>query len=522
MNVRKILHWALIAYILIQPFMEIIYFYQGRLATIAPVTIPTLVRVLWTLAMVALFLWMERKDKFGWGLFGYGVLVVGYLGLHLFLTRHALAGVTDGFHYSMGTEIGYVIRVVFPIIILMISYRIPVYEKTMEWVTWLVGFLFSGTIFFSNLFEIAVASYNKAESIQGNIFDWFNAVNPLGYTRLASDGFFLFANTTSAILALFSALMLYYLINQPRWWKYALVAIQLLASLMVGTRTAIIGFLASLVLVTGAAVFFGQIRRQKSSTGIIAFVSVGVLAFGFLYPYSPAVARGGANDAAETRTTSQRKSRDPVMNQIKAAVKSDPAEAQRLQHNFVATQLNIVTTYGNVVSATNPWEHYPADWFQLMNWPGAQQINYRQVEKFNLGIITREISAPIRLLFGVSYTRMTYFIFNYERDFLNQFYTLGLLGLIIFQLPFILAFLWLAWRFVRTPGQFNFINFSYLLGLALFFASAFMTGNVIDSLTAASLAAFFLGQRLRAVTWAEKVPDSTPAGDSSDVIGRGA
>jgi predicted membrane protein len=102
---------------------------------------------------------------------------------------------------------------------------------------------------------------------------------------------------------------------------------------------------------------------------------------------------------------------------------------------------------------------------------------------------------------------MTYFIFNYERDFLNQFYTLGILGLLIFQLPFIIACLWLAWRFFRTPGQFNFLNFSYLLGMALFFASAFMTGNVIDSLTAASLAAFFLGQRLRAVAWSQAVPE---------------
>ncbi|QEU47184.1 hypothetical protein FMM01_07690 [Schleiferilactobacillus harbinensis] len=507
MHVRKILHWALIAYILIQPFMEIIYFYQGRLATLGPVTIPTFVRVLWTLAMVLLFLWMERKDKFGWGLFAYGVLVVGYLGLHVFLTRHALAGVTDGFHYSISTELGYVIRVLFPILILIISYRVPVYEKTMEWITWVVGLLFSGTIVLSNLLEIAVASYNKAESIQGNIFDWFNAVNPLGYTRLASDGFFLFANTTSAILALFSVLMIYYLINQPRWWKYCFVAVQLLASLMIGTRTAIIGFLASLILVTGAALFFDKLHFRKQDAGLLSFVTISMLVFGFLYPYSPAVARGGSNTAAETRTTTQRKSQNPVMNQIKRAIKDDPQDAQRLQHNFVATQLNIVTTYGNVVSATNPWEHYPADWFQLMNWPGGQQINYRQVEKFNVNIIAREMSKPIRLLFGISYTRMTYFIFNYERDFLNQFYTLGILGLLIFQLPFIIACLWLAWRFFRTPGQFNFLNFSYLLGMALFFASAFMTGNVIDSLTAASLAAFFLGQRLRAVAWSQDVPE---------------
>lgn len=498
---KKLLQRLLICYILIQPFMEIIYFYQGKLANIGPFTIPTLLRILLVGLMLLAFLGVYKFSKDSCQLVGYSVVVLLYLAAHIFLTRRALAGINDGFTYSLTQEVSYVLRVLFPVLVLFISTKVEFTKATLEKNVWWLGSAISVTNVLSNLFVVAVASYEKDKMIKGNFFTWFDVINRESFMKLASDGFFFFANTMSAIMILLLPLMIYYFFNKTSWWKLVLLAIMSWSTVIIGTRTAVFGAIASLVVVP-VVHFFYTLLTDKSHVlqqelPKIAATSVMLLLIGLIYPFSPSTGRVSANEQVNIATENRTRESTEQFKLLHKNMQENPSEAKQLANNYVETHFDVHNTYGNVISKTNPIKEYPELWINVLSWPAADQVNFRKIEKANVDLLASQINKPVRFLFGISYVRMNYFIFNYERDFLNQFYSLGLGGIVLFVLPFVVAVIWLGLKFLFRREDRTLENFTYLFGFALFFGAAFLTGNVIDSITAGSIVAFLIGQKLR-------------------------
>lgn len=498
---KKVLQRLLICYILIQPFMEIIYFYQGTLANIGPFTIPTLVRLVLVIALLLIFFLVHKFSKPSYHLAIYGFVVLIYLVAHLWLTKNALSSLTDGFTYSVTQEISYVLRVVFPTLILFISADTSLEKSTLERITWWLATAISGTIVVSNLAVFAIASYDKATMISANIFSWFDVVNRPDFMQLASDGFFLFANSISAIMILLLPIALHYYLRQSSWYKLIILIVMALSALMIGTRTAIFGSLAAFIVIP-AFYFFADVPAEESLQWhvkvkkVIPLAAI-ILVLGLIYPFSPSTGRVSANNQVNIATADRSKASSKQLLQLREEMQQQPKQAKRLAQNYLDTHFDVRGTYGNVVSATNPIDKYPELWIDVLTWNAPDQVNFRKIEKANVDLLKQQIVPPVRLLFGISFVRLNFFIFNYERDFINQFYTLGVLGIVLFILPFVLLCLYLAGKFCFKKQNWTVENFAYLFSFALFFGAAYLTGNVLDSITAGSLVAFFMGQNYR-------------------------
>ncbi|MCT6903648.1 MAG: O-antigen ligase family protein, partial [Lactobacillus sp.] len=211
---RTVLFW----FILIQPFLDLYWFYHGTLAKILPFTLPTIIRILAVFTLICLYFsaknsW-QRLSRQKWLLI-YIVLLILYSGLHLVHVQHFNSVSPNGYGYTPTGEIFYLIRMVLPLIVLYLTNELGFKEKQLQHVIEGISGLFSGTIVLSNLFIISLKSYETG-TISANIFEWFFNPN-IGYSHMASKGFFNFTNMISAVLFMLLPLMLYYLFTSFNW-----------------------------------------------------------------------------------------------------------------------------------------------------------------------------------------------------------------------------------------------------------------------------------------------------------------
>ena len=100
---------------------------------------------------------------------------------------------------------------------------------------------------------------------------------------------------------------------------------------------------------------------------------------------------------------------------------------------------------------------------------------------------------------GITFTRRGN-IFDLERDFLSHYYTLGIIGLIIFLLPYVIIVLVCIIKiFISIKHNLNLKNTCYLMGIGITLFAAAFTGNVMDGLIVTLILGFFIGQLINSV-----------------------
>jgi len=86
-------------------------------------------------------------------------------------------------------------------------------------------------------------------------------------------------------------------------------------------------------------------------------------------------------------------------------------------------------------------------------------------------------------------------IFDLERDFISHYYTLGIIGLIIFLIPYILIIIVCGLKMlINYKETLTLKNSFYLLGIGIALFAAFFTGNVMDGLIVTLILGVFIGQ----------------------------
>ena len=96
---------------------------------------------------------------------------------------------------------------------------------------------------------------------------------------------------------------------------------------------------------------------------------------------------------------------------------------------------------------------------------------------------------------GISYIRENN-IFNLERDFTAQIYSLGWLGMLLFVGPYLAVLFYGAYRWLRYKSARTYLVSSLIVSSSLILLAAFSSGNVVDFLTASFILAFVEGNLL--------------------------
>lgn len=286
---RTVLFW----FILIQPFLDLYWFYNGKLADVLPFTLPTIIRILAVFVLICMFFSQKQNwQKLGqdkW-LIVYLALLILYSIIHLIHVKSFNSVNPDDYNYSTVSEIFYLIRMILPLIVIFFTKELDFSQTQFRHVIEGISGLFSFTIVISNLFVISLRSYETGP-ISANIFEWF--VNPnIGYSHMASKGFFNFANMVSAVLFMLVPLMLYFIFSHFNWQIVTLNVVQALAMIELGTKVALIGLIGGIIIGILLYIFHLFIVKDVKKNGkaivVALLIEIGTFA---IIPFGPAIQR---------------------------------------------------------------------------------------------------------------------------------------------------------------------------------------------------------------------------------------
>lgn len=491
-KIRRLLFY----FILIQPFLDLYWFYNGRLANILPFTLPTIIRILAVFVIFCMFFSQKQNwQKLGrdkW-LLVYLVLLILYSGIHLFHVRHFNSINPSDYNYSTVSEVFYLIRMALPLATIYFTKEIAFSKQEIKTVVeWLSG-LFSGIIVLSNLFIISLRAYGDG-FISANIFEWFFNPN-IGYSHMASKGFFNFSNMVSAVLFMLLPLMVYYLFTTFNWKILVLNIVQALAMIELGTKVAAFGLLGGIAVSVFLYLLHGYLfknakpnKRALLAAILIEAASLAILPFGPAiqrYNYEKELAQQSDHDLSQEKR------------ELAAGLAKYPRGAKRetflrqfIKKNYKAYALN-----KRFVFKSYPYQYDPDFWLSIMNESGELRMQNRHLEQAMLDRVVKTNGNALDKYLGISYTRQTN-IFNLERDFISQVYSLGWVGMILFIGPYLLILLYGIYEWCRDKRVRSYFVSSLLTAIAFVLAAAYSSGNVMDFLTASLILGFIEGNLL--------------------------
>lgn len=483
-------------FILIQPFLDLYWFYHGKLAQVLPFTLPTIIRILAVFVIFCMFFSQKQNwQKLGrdkW-LSAYLVLLVIYSLIHLWHVRTFNSLNPSGYNYSAVSEIFYLIRMFLPLAIIYFTKEISFSQQQLKLVTeWLSG-LFAGTIVISNLFIISLRSYETG-FISANIFEWFFNSN-IGYSHMASKGFFNFTNMVGAVLFMLLPMMLYYLLNDFDWKITTLTVIHALAMIELGTKVAALGLISGIIacLIIYLVHCYLLHNAKKNGKAVIAAILIEIASLAIL-PFGPAIQRYNYEIKLAQQSDHDLSQEKYELNRGLLRYSNDQQRDEFLRsyikENYYAYALN-----KKFVFKSYSYQYDPEFWLEIMKEPGEMRMQNRHLEKAMLDRVVQTNNNHLDKYLGISFTRQTN-IFNLERDFISQVYSLGWIGMLLFVGPYVAIALYGIIEWLRIKSARTYLVSSLLLAIIFILFAAYYSGNVMDFLTASLILGFVEGNLL--------------------------
>lgn len=488
-KIKKVIFY----FLLLQPFLDLYWFYNGKLADVLPFTLPTIIRILAVIVIFAMFFSQKHNwQKLGankW-LIAYLVLLIAFSLLHLWHVRSFNSLSPNSYNYSLTSEVFYLIRMAMPLLVIYFTKEAAFTPAEFKRVIEGVSGLFSVIIVLSNLFVISLRSYGDGR-ISANIFAWFFGQN-IGYSHLASKGFFNFSNMVAATLFMLLPLMIYYLFASYSKSTLILLAFQALAMLELGTKVASIGLIGGLsigILLYLVHLYFFK-NTHKNTKALLAAILIEICAVAIM-PFSPTIQRYNyeiqlAQESDHDLTHENRL--------LEEGLQKYPAGAKRTAflNDFIGQYYQDYALNKRFVLKSYPYQRDPEFWLAIMKEKGELRMQNRHLEKAMLDRVVAYNHNRLDRYLGISYTRQTN-IFNLERDFSSQIYSLGWLGMLLFVGPYVLILLYGIYEWFKNKNVRTYLISSCLVAIAFMLLSAYSSGNVLDFLTASLILAFSQG-----------------------------
>jgi len=515
---KKIIEKLLLFFMMLQPILDLYFLFDEKIVNLFGFSPSTIIRILFVGIIGILFLFVLRSKKEFWTYFLYIGMVLIYTIIHHFNALN-FTNFYDGydFGYSLVSELFYLIRMLMPLFLIVVSSHYEFDDKYIGKLITILIFLICGSIIITNLLEISTGSYSK-QIIGGNIFCWFDENRCyLNYMDLASKGFFNDPNRLSALLVLITPLTIYTLIKNPTLKNKTLLLLNLIGGLMIGTKVSTYGFLILTLLSLGVYLFFTIIKKEiKFKLSTFVFITIIFISNVVILPYSPAINRTYVdqkvheeyNSDENGQKTENQNNMDKITDKInkeypKKENKKEPVteeektkekEKKQLLIEFVGNNYEKYSIHSHFILKSYPYQYDPEFWYDVMKMDIESRTNFRNLEKLMLERVKEINNNKLDNYFGITFTRMGN-IFDLERDFVSHYYTLGIVGLILFVIPYIIVILiCLCKMLINFKECFNLKNVFYLMGIGISLGAAYFTGNVLDGLIVTLILGVMVGQ----------------------------
>lgn len=510
-SVASKLKKTLILFVILQPFLDIFWLYQPPISDFLGMSPATIIRILFIAAIGVMFLIADRSQKIKVFFGVYVGLLLVYFVLHQWNAGHFTSLMPGNFGYSTFGELFYIVRMVMPLFMIVVVYRTSFTDRALEYVvSWLSG-LTAGSIVVTNLLGISLGSYIHQwgkgnifqqfprQHITGSIFAWFTSKAQGDFYGFASKGFFNHANTVSAMLLMLLPLVLYFLLTNFNVKNVILAVLQMLAGLELGTKAAAYGTVGIMALFLVFYLYFAFIGREMPFKWqhFVALAAILLLAVG-LFHFSPngnrRVSEAQIEEMAEDNGKDTAKDIKKINKKLKKLIKAgnDKKTAKYIEKHTSELALN-----HDFATKSYPVHHDLTFWLGVLKWPVWQRMNYRGLQNAIWQRTSHLSNNGKDKLFGFGYTRLSN-MGLIERDFVSQYYAMGIIGMIFLVVPYLGILLLAAIMILlHFRNRFTFRNVALGVSCAVTLALSLYAGYVMDYLTATLMLAFFMGQLLR-------------------------
>lgn len=504
---KEIIEKLMLGFLMLQPLLDLYFLFDESVVNFFGFSPSTIIRIGFVGIIGILFLFVLRNKKEICIYIVYLGLITVYIILH-HINALNFTDFYDGydFGYTLISELFYVIRMLMPLFLIIVSCHYQFSTKRIEMLVSVLIILISGSIIVTNILGISTGSYSK-EVIKGNIFCWFmeDKCN-LSYMDLASKGLFLDPNRLSALLVLLTPLTFYVMFKNPTIKNKLVIVINMIGMLMLGTKVSTFGFVIILILSLLIYVFFSFIKREiKFRHNIFWYLVVVLVGYCLIFPYSPAINRTNVDNSIfenynaniDNRLEENEKNLHELNDKINGEDELD--EREKYMMEFIEQNYLDYSLHYDFVFQCYPYYYDPEFWYNVMEMSIEERTNFRNLERMMLERVKEKNDNKWDEYFGITFTRMGN-IFDLERDFISHYYTMGIIGMILLVLPYIIIILICIIRMLIThKNNLNMKNVFFLMGIGITLFAAYFTGNVLDGLIVTLILGFCIGQLINGV-----------------------
>lgn len=472
---QKFLDIFVFIFLIIQPIFDLKIFYNS---------ISTLIRVI-IIGVLFLFYFFLSTNKKKYWLALYPTIILIYFIFHHINSINFNSLVPGNFNYSIFTEILYFVKMITPFLLIYILYKSNLkYEKIFNIIRYIV-LIIGLIIIISNIFMFSYGSYSD-QIIKANFFSWFSNTD-YTYQDLASKGLFEYANQIGAILLMFLPFCLLQSIREKNIINILTLLINILSLFLLGTKVSVLGIFIVFVYTITIYVFYKKII-VKNKLPIVSFSIplIILLCYSLIISNNPIFMRIDETKTIEASSTAV--TEETIKTQA-AENNNENAEINIIENNNLDLLKYIEENYKEkqikeeFITQSYPYQYDTEFWLNIFDEPLCNRVDYRFIEEAMIKRVIELNNNKYDIVLGISNTRVQN-IFNIERDFVVQYYALGIIGIIIIFLPyFVFIFKYICNILTSKFKTFTLINSTSFITIIMVFCISYLTGNLLNSLS---------------------------------------
>ncbi len=481
---KSFYHTLFVIGVILLPVLEIYRSFFGDSLQIAGFAAEELLLLLWSAVLLLsglFFAASEKKWKRLWGAVAAILVFLLYALCHGINAAKFNGALLPGSSPSLVREVYYLVRMYFcPLSLILSALTLSLPAPKIRLAAKGAAGIISAGIILPTLLGLAFASYRDGNVlVDGSYFAWLSLPDNAPFEGYTAKGFFSAANDVGAVLFALTAPVACDAAKRGKWYDHLLLFAVGLSSVTVGTKIGAFGFFLAAGAVWVMVLLHRFTAKKKRKGGLSPlFLSLAViLCLIPLLLISPGYRLQNRREAEKETADRPTESVDEIED-ISSEFLTE-GDALRLK-NYLAQ---------------HHWDHFIDPWF-LELYPVENDPDFWQEvvsrdnhlnsdsRSFKLEMIHRIREKNDRgadLLFGIGFTSGIPYA---ERDYLNQYYLHGGLGLAVLVAPFFLYLLIGAFfSLKRLVKRENFLPVAiWSLSLFSLLATAYLAGHVFDTL----------------------------------------
>lgn len=495
-NYKDIARKALVAFLIIQPILDLYMSLFDKYIQIAGVSLATAFRFAFVFALFVFVLSFNLKRRATVIFAIYACLIAIYTVFHHF-NAATFSVELEYADYNVLEELLYLARMCIPPAIIYVIYIVKLGYKEIKRIVLYSSLIISTVIITTNLFEVGYIAYSTDKIvIENSMLTWFFGVDPsVNWVELSCRGLFQATNQLSAVLIVLAPVITYICLKEKKAFYWTALAMQLIAMINLSTRVSTIMGLLAVFAVIVIYILEKIIHREFSFKKLLnkntLSATVSLMIVLLFVVRSPMVLRMGEGDLFDDMAG--------IPPEIEEGgeedeVPIDPTDKKAYMIDYIERKLPEAYIFPLYVYESY---HYTQDyefWYDVIkNIPIAERYGNRNMRTLMINRILERDGRASNYVWGISYSRSAGFVWP-ERDFQTQIDALGVVGTGLFIGPYVVVALFGIWKFFRRFKENLYLDKCiYLITLGVGLVAAYYQGNFMNEVFPALYLAFITG-----------------------------